>query len=180
MIGMRVTKRGPLFSPTRTVKVKTAVTAALKISMDLGEAEIKKGYKSSPAPNVVGGRKTGHLSRGIRGQLLSHNMGLIAAGRFVYGMDVPYIRTVEHGRSASSQQIKPRRAKALRFKPRGSGKYIFSKSAKPFQRSLRGNPMFRKTAINPTYHATINKVFGKTVSRAVGGGKVGIGVVVAV
>lgn len=179
MLTTRTMKTGPIFSPMRPVRVKAAITTAIKIAISLGEAEIKKGYKTSPAPNVVGGRKTGHLSRGIRGQMIAPNIGLIAAGRFVYGQDVPYIRTVEHGRSASAKKVKPKRAKALRFKPRGSSKYLFRNSTQPFRSPLRGNPMFRKTAMNPRYLASVNSVFTKAYSKAVGGRKVGVRTVFA-
>lgn len=143
---MRMKTRGPIFDPQYKRNMSIAFGKAMKKTVLITETNIKKGYKKSPAPNVIGGRKTSHLSRGIRGKISSPHKALIAPGRFVFGRDVPYAGIVEYGRDASNQTVKPRRAKALKFKPRGKTRFIYRKSTQPFRRPLRGNPMFKKTA----------------------------------
>ena len=169
---MKVITKGPLFSSSRPVKAKASMGAAMKGCMIEGERLIKLGYTASPAPNVVGGRKTSHLSRGIRGKVFNPYRGVIAAGRFVYGSDVPYAYIVENGRSASNQTIKPRRAKALRFKPRGSNRFVYRKTTKPFKRPLKGNPMFKKVSTDPKYYAKCIALFNKLYGKAIGANKI--------
>ena len=74
---------------------------------------------------------------------------------------------VEFGRSASMQAVKPRRRKALRFKPRGSSKYVFAKKTRPFKKALKGNPAFKNTAEDREYNAKVVKIFGKLYAGAI-------------
>ena len=167
MVTKTVKTSGPLFSPPRKVNVMAAMQKAMKGAVLVGEATIKKQYVRSPGANVIGGRKTGHLSRGVRGKVSGPYKAIIAPGRFVYGSDVPYSGVVEFGRSASMQAVKPRRRKALRFKPRGSSKYVFAKKTRPFKKALKGNPAFKNTAEDREYNAKVVKIFGKLYAGAI-------------
>jgi len=163
---MRVKTKGPIFDPQLKVNLALSYTKAMKKTVLLAETNIKKGYKPSPAPNVIGGRKTSHLSRGIRGKVFNPFKAIIAPGRFAYGSDVPYAGIVENGRSASAQKIRPRKSKALKFKTRTSTKFLYRKSTQPFKRSLKGNPMFKKTADMLTGSASpLLKVWSNEVMR---------------
>ena len=82
---------GPLFSPQRKVNVMAAMQKAMKGAVLVGEATIKKQYVRSPGANVIGGRKTGHLSRGVRGKVSGPFKAIIAPGRFVYGLSLIHI-----------------------------------------------------------------------------------------
>ena len=57
---------------------------------------------------------------------------------------VPYADIVEYGRKASNKKVRPRRARALKFKFRGDTTYSYRAWTKPFRRKLKGTGLFAK------------------------------------
>lgn len=165
-VHVTATFKGPLFSDSRRQSVYAAMTKSMQVSVLLGESTIKRGYTKSPSLNVVGGRRTGHLSRGVRGKVFSPFHAEISPGKFVYGSDVPYASIVEQGRPASNKVVRAKRGRALRFKPRGSSEFIFRRSVRPFKRKLIGNPMFEKTASSQSFNRAITKIFSDNIKAA--------------
>jgi|TARA_R110000824_G_scaffold10072_1_gene44665 hypothetical protein len=141
VISTEFKKRGPLFSQTLEFAITSAMREGMKGAVLTGEASIKKLLVRQPRPYTFGGRKKGNLARGISGRVQSATRGVITPSR-----NTPYAKLVEYGRAASQQEIKPRRARALRFKPRGGRQFIYRASARPFVRKMTGNPTFKKTA----------------------------------
>tara|TARA_R110000824_G_scaffold53298_1_gene147657 strand:- start:720 stop:1229 length:510 start_codon:yes stop_codon:yes gene_type:complete len=166
LIKTKLRKHGPIFSPNRDLLVRAAMTKSMRESVLLGEREIKSGYKASPGPNRVGGRRTSHLSRGIRGQVHSPFKADIQPGKYVYGANVPYAEYVELGRRASSQKVKPTKGRALRFRFRGETGYNFRAYTRPFRTALIGNPMFKKTADKfRKPNSKLKKIFVKNLTK---------------
>jgi hypothetical protein len=136
---------GPIFDRNlKKLVAKASREAITHVALSM-EGDIKRGLVPSPRRNVIGGRKTGHLSRGIRAKVLSDTQAAVRPGKYVYGADVPYAPVVEYGRGASSRMIVPVRAKALRFKPRGSGKYVYRAWTRPYLKPLKGTHIFART-----------------------------------
>jgi hypothetical protein len=136
---------GPIFDRNlKKLVAKASREAITHVALSM-EGDIKRGLVPSPRRNVIGGRKTGHLSRGIRAKVHDDFTADVRPGKWVYGADVPYAPIVESGRSASSRVIVPRRAKALRFKPRGSGKYVYRAWTRPYLKPLKGTHIFART-----------------------------------
>jgi hypothetical protein len=161
-IKTEVKKKGPIFSPSLSMEFTAAMREGMKSAVLVGEASIKKLLVPQPRPYVYGGRKKGTLARGISGRVLSPYKGIVKPSK-----STPYAKLVEYGRSASQQIVVPRRARALRFKPRGSRNYIFRASARPFVRSMKGNPTFKKTAdYLKGSRSPLPKLFAKALIKA--------------
>jgi len=156
-VGYTVTfeSRGPIFDrDLRKLVAKASRKAITKVAHGM-ESDIKRGLVPSPRKNVVGGRASGHLSRGVRAKVISDTQADVRPGKYVYGADVPYMWQVEYGRkvstagaspSPSSQRIRPRKkGGVLRFKPRGSSKYIYRRSTRPYLKPLQGTHIFSRT-----------------------------------
>ena len=146
MLKIKVNTKGPLFDKRPKQKVAKASKRALTKTMKQAEKFIKGNLQRSPAPNVVGGYKTGKYKRGIKGRVKNSFSMEVAPGKFVYGRNLPYADIVEFGRSASNRKITPRRKRALRFKFRGSTSYAYRAWTKPFRKKLKGTGLFKKAS----------------------------------
>ena len=167
MMTTKVKKSGPLFEPNLNARVKKAISNGMKQSILLAEREVKLGLVPQRTPGVIGGRKTSHLSRGVRGKVYRWSYADLRPGRYVYGQDVKYAAVVENGRSSSMKKVKPRGGRALRFKFRGATSYSYRAWTRPFRQQLIGNPMFKKTADKfrkPT--SPLKKIFQRQIARA--------------
>jgi hypothetical protein len=139
MLKFRVNTSGPIFANSPKRKTAQASKRALtKTSKDTIKF-IKSNLKRSPAPNQIGGYKTGKYKRSLKAKVKnSFEFVLVAA--------VPYSDIVEYGRKASSRKVKPRRARALKFKFRGQTTYSYRAWTKPFRKRLKGTGLFAKAA----------------------------------
>ena len=167
MITTHVKKTGPLFDINLTPKVKRAIHKGMKESILLAEREVKLGLVPQKVKGKIGGRKTSHLSRGVRGKVFRWSFAELRPGRVVYGAEVPYSRTVEFGRKSSMQKVKTRGGRALRFKFRGATSYSYRAWTQPFKHPLIGNPMFKKTAEKFRRPASpLKKIFERSLGTA--------------
>ena len=139
MLKFRVNKSGPIFKGQPKRKTAQASKRAMTKTMKDTEKQIKGGLKRSPQKNVVGGIKSGAYKRSIRGRVKN-------SFEFFLEANVPYADIVEYGRKASNRKVKPRSARALRFKARGATSYSYRAWTRPFRRVLKGTHLFEKAA----------------------------------
>lgn len=122
-----------------SVRIKWNNPAIKKVTKDVAEQSVARaaGRTRDRAKTII--HQAGRVDEGsLANSLYSKRLGFVDGGyAYEVGSELPYAIYQHEGVKGP---VYPRRAKVLRFKPKGSNEYVFARSTKGF----KGVPFLEK------------------------------------